>query len=404
MDTVVLAPAGYLLDPDIGSDYERPWRLAEGLAQRGLRVVVVAREVKKMAELGPNVELAPPPGSLPTTPFGRILDRVNLYWHARRVAHKEISAGRAVVVHHSAPCGEQSPSLIGRIPIPLVYGPVPASQPKDAPFDEWLSWLRTPNATPMQTTMSRFAAKQSLYVARKLWRNSLRRADAITVEAAANAPTARPDAVVIPPGVDVVHFSPRQGVEPVAGRVIAVGSLISRKGYDLLLRAVARVVRIYPPTHLVLIGSGPQESSLRQLASQLGIESSVKFEGSLPRVDLPPLLRSAQVFSHPAMFDTFPLAPLEAMACGLTTVVSSAGALPAIVGDAGLVHAVGDEEQLARLLSQALSSPGLRRTLGIAARTRVLEQFTWQTMCDSYLALYQHLAVVKKTNPSSNRA
>jgi glycosyltransferase involved in cell wall biosynthesis len=401
MDTVILAPAGYLLDPDIGSDYERPWRLAHGLGRRGLRVVVVAREVKRAIELGPNIELVPPPGNLPTTPIGRIVDRANLYWHARRIVNREVSAGRAFVVHHSGPCGEQSPSLVAPVPIPFIYGPVPAPQPDNVAFDDWLSWLRTPDASAMQARLSRFAANQTRSLARSLWRRTLRRADAITVEAATNAPTGHPNAVVIPPGVDITRFSPDGYGDPVPGRVMAVGSLISRKGYDLLLRAVARIVRNHRSTHLVLVGIGPQEFSLRRLAGELGIVSSVTFAGSVARADLPRLLCSAQAFSHPAVFDTFPLAPLEAMACGLPTVVSSAGALPTIVGEAGLVHPVGDEEELARLLLELLSSPRLRRSLGAAARARVVQHFTWQTMCDSYLDLYQQLSKAKSAGSTS---
>jgi glycosyltransferase involved in cell wall biosynthesis len=395
MDTVVLAPAGYLLDPDIGSDYERPWRLAEGLARRGLRVVVVAREVKRMADLGPNVELARPPGSLPTSPVGRIADRANLYWYARLISRREVSAGRALVVHHLGPCGEYSPSLIAKLPIPFVYGPLPASRPPNIPDDEWLSWLRTPNATAAQATLSRVAAVPARIAAHFLWLRMIRRADAVIVESAANAPPERPDAVVIPPGVNVTLFSPDKRDDPIPGRVMAVGNLLGRKGYDVLIRAIARVARTRPQAHLVLAGSGPDELSLRRLAGQLGIDSSVTFAGNVPRADLPRLLRSSEVFSHPATFDTFPLALLEAMACGLPTVVSSAGALPDIVGRAGLVHPVGDDKQLAQSLLQVLSSAELRRSLGAAARARAVKTYTWQAMSDSYLELYRELADTK---------
>src|SRR5947208_5645479 len=143
-DTIVLAPAGYLLDPDIGSDYERPWRLANGLARRGMRVVVVARDVKRADELGPNVVVDSPPGALPNTPVGRLFDRLNLYLHARHVAHKEVHSGHALVVHHLGPCGAGSPSLIGNLPIPFLYGPVPATLPPDFYDEECRSWRRTP--------------------------------------------------------------------------------------------------------------------------------------------------------------------------------------------------------------------------------------------------------------------
>jgi glycosyltransferase involved in cell wall biosynthesis len=117
----------------------------------------------------------------------------------------------------------------------------------------------------------------------------------------------------------------------------------------------------------------------------------VTFTGSVPRADLARLLHSAEVFCHPATFDTFPLALLEGMSSGLPTVVSSAGALPEIVGSGGVVHTAGDEEDLARQLRNVLSSGRLMQALGTAARARVIERFTWQVMCDAYIDLYQLL-------------
>jgi glycosyltransferase involved in cell wall biosynthesis len=133
---------------------------------------------------------------------------------------------------------------------------------------------------------------------------------------------------------------------------------------------------------------------LRLLASQLGIDASVVFTGNVSRAELIRLLHSAEVFCHPAIWESFfPAAPLEAMACGLPALVSSVGALPELVGTfAGLVHAAGDDEQLALNLLDVLTNEPLRRALGSAARTRIEEQFTWQGMCDAYFELYRHLA------------
>jgi glycosyltransferase involved in cell wall biosynthesis len=393
MDTVVLAPAGYLLDPDIGSDYERPWRLAKGLAERGLRVVIVAREVKRAAELGPNVELALPSGAMPTSPVGRVTDRAILYWHAR-----------AIVVHHLGPCGEYSPSLNARLPIPFVYGPMPAPRPPDLKDDEWLSWLRTPGATSRQLALSKAMAGPARGLAHILWKRTIHQSDAVTVEAKANASSIKLDAVVIPPGIDIVQFSPSRPEAKVTGRVIAVGRLLERKGYDLLIRAIGNVVRNYPQAHLLLVGAGPAEQDLRRLTSELGLDSSISFVGNVPRKDLPRLLNSAEVFCHPARWDNVPFAPLEAMACGLATLASSAGGVPDTVGEAGLVHEAGDQEELTRHLSEILSNPGLLRSLGDAARRRVVERFTWQAMCDSYLELYRRLALAKANDHSPGRA
>jgi glycosyltransferase involved in cell wall biosynthesis len=381
-----------MLDPDAGSDHERPWRLAHGLGSRGMRVVIVAREVHRLDELGPTVELQRLPGRFPTSPVAKIVDRANLYLHARRVALREVASGRVLAVHHVGPCSNRSPSLIGRISVPLVYGPMPALRSTDSRDDEWLSWLLASNATAVQASLSKLVAGPAGMAANWLWKRTIRNADAVSVEALANVPEISDRVTVIPPGVDTVMFGPRSDLQPITGRAIAVGKLLDRKRYDNLIRAVSRAQRVYPPTHLLLVGSGPQEAALKMLANQLGVGSSVTFAGSVSRVELTTLLHSAQVFCHPASLDTFPLAVLEAMSSGLPTVVSSAGALPEIVGTAGLVHKVGDEHDLARQLVSVLTNVRLRQDLAAAARARVVERFTWQAMCDAYIDLYQRTA------------
>jgi glycosyltransferase involved in cell wall biosynthesis len=328
--------------------------------------------------------------------MGRVIDRANLYLHARRVARREVALGRALVVHHFGPCGEQSPSLIGRLTVPFVYGPLPSARPTDLRDDEWLSWLRTPDAALLQTQLSRILAKGVRPPARYLWRKTINNADAITVEALANVvPEMHRNTIVIPPGIDEKQFSPSASDDAVAGRVVAVGRLLARKGYDLLIRAVGQVVPRYRLVHLILIGSGPEEANLRRLTNQLGIDSSITFLGNVPRSQVPGLLRSAEVYCHPARWDNVPFAPLEAMACGIPAIVSSAGGLPDTVGETGIVHATGDENAIARHLIELLTAPRLRRALGAAARARVVEHFTWQVMCDSYLELYRRLAEMK---------
>ncbi len=332
---------------------------------------------------------------MPTSPLGRIFDRANLYLHARRIASREIASGEVLAVHHLGPCGEQSPSLIGHIPVPLVYGPLPGSRPVQVADDEWLSWLLATNATTLQAWVSILASKSARPISRSLWRRTIRLADAITVEAMASTPPGFRDVVVIPPGIDTAQFSPDGHGDRVTGRVIAVGRLIARKGYDLLIGAMSEVVRSYRPAHLLIVGTGPEEGSLRVLARRLGLNSSVTFAGNVSRSKLPELLRTAEVFCHPAVWDNVPFALLEAMACGLPPVVSSTGGLVEMVGGAGLVYQVGDEAALAARLLEVLSGLRLSRLLGAAARERVVQYFTWDRMCDSYLDLYKTMAATK---------
>lgn len=274
-----------------------------------------------------------------------------------------------------------------------MYGPVPATLPADFYDEEWQSWLRTPNARIMQTRLSSVLVSQARPFAKFLRRRTIRRADAITVEARAEGHD-HPNVAVIRPGIDIDQFKPRNRSEPEAGRVVAVGRFLPRKGYDVLIRAVARLARSLPSTRLLLIGSGPQEQSLRLLATQLGIDAAVTFTGNVSRSELIRLLQSAEVFCHPAKWESyFPAAPLEAMACGLPMMVSTAGALPELVGNfAGLVHTIGDDEELASNLRDVLTNGTRRRALGSAARAHIVKHFTWETMCDSYHDLYRRLA------------
>jgi glycosyltransferase involved in cell wall biosynthesis len=81
--------------------------------------------------------------------------------------------------------------------------------------------------------------------------------------------------------------------------------------------------------------------------------------------------------------------------------VSAAGVLPELVaGSAGMVHPVGNDEELASQLLEVLTNSKLRLSMGTAARARVVDHFTWQAMCDAYVDLYTHLAARKGSQVS----
>lgn len=111
-DTVVLAPAGYLVDSTLGSDPERPWRLIQGLAAKGIRVVAIARTVNQAQAWGPSAIVRLVPGRMPASPTGRLLDRIRLYLFARKIAIDEASRGPLLAVHHMGPCSRMSPSTL----------------------------------------------------------------------------------------------------------------------------------------------------------------------------------------------------------------------------------------------------------------------------------------------------
>jgi glycosyltransferase involved in cell wall biosynthesis len=394
-ETVVLAPASYQADPDMGSDPERPWRLIQGLLARGIRVVVVARTVARVSDLGAGLTLRLLPGTLPTSPSGRLIDRVRLYVYAREVALWEMGRGDVLAVHHFGPCSRWSPSFLPRLPVPFVYGPMPGITPRRGYAEgDWTIWLGVHGSRWHQNVGGLALAKMASPIATAMWRRTIVRADAVTVEARANIPRERPDSVVIPPGLDITRFTP-DGAAPVPGRIVAVGSLVRRKGFDVLIRAIALAGNEARSVHLMIAGEGPARSELESLAGSLHIASRVSFLGRLSRRDLPSLYRSAWSLSHPARTDNFPTVVIEAMACGLPAVVSDAGSLPEIVGDSGLVHPAEDSRALAKLLVSVIRDEHLRRTLGAAARDRALSRYSVDALCDRYLGLYRSLKLTR---------
>jgi glycosyltransferase involved in cell wall biosynthesis len=230
-----------------------------------------------------------------------------------------------------------------------------------------------------------------------MWRRTIARADAVTVEAAQNIPPERPDSVVIPTGIDTAFFSP-DGGSPVPGRIIAVGVLVWRKGFDVLIRALAKAIRDVPSAHALIAGDGPQKAELVRLAADLGVSSKIRFLGRVERQELPALYQSSMVACHPARLDNFPAAPIEAMACAVPVLVSNAGALPELVGDAGLIHNVDDFMGLSEHLVTSLRNSEWRRASASAARERALARYSVEAMANAYLALYQRLAASHSPN------
>jgi glycosyltransferase involved in cell wall biosynthesis len=152
-------------------------------------------------------------------------------------------------------------------------------------------------------------------------------------------------------------------------RLLAVGRLIPRKGIDKLLVALERARRRQVDIRLVLVGSGPEERRLRDLARQLGLDN-VEFRGFVDQPGLPACYAESDVFVFPTLDDPYGIALLEAAAAGLPLVASPfAGATVDLVrdGECGLVADPNDADALADALVAVASDPQVRERMGRAA-------------------------------------
>ena len=172
---------------------------------------------------------------------------------------------------------------------------------------------------------------------------------------------------------------------PAGARILlAVGRLTPQKGLDVALRALPLLPE---DTVLVVLSEGPERAALEQLARELGVERRVFLLGRVP--DVASWLRRATVFVHPARWEGFGLAVLEAMLAGLPVVASRVSSLPELVadGETGLLVRPDDPSALALGIARALEQPAL----GDGGRERARSEFSVARMADRTAELYRSL-------------
>jgi N-acetyl-alpha-D-glucosaminyl L-malate synthase BshA len=146
------------------------------------------------------------------------------------------------------------------------------------------------------------------------------------------------------------------------------------------------------PCRLVMIGDGPERSPAERRLRDLGLEDRVAFLGKQDRFE--ELLAAADVFLLPSEQESFGLAALEALSCGIPVVGSDIGGIPELVtpGETGLLAPVGDIQAMARHVLTLVEDPVRWRDYSRRAREQVLERFQLGPAIDRYEALYRRLA------------
>ena len=197
---------------------------------------------------------------------------------------------------------------------------------------------------------------------------------------------------VIENGIDLARFESArpEGVLAELGAqgeplLVCVSRLSSEKGVETAIRALPMVRQ---QAVLALVGEGPMETAWRALAQELRVADRVRFLGL--RDDVERLLAVADVVLAPSHWEeAFGLAVVEAMAAGRPVVVSRSGAMPEIVGDAGLVVPKRDVGALAGAITRLLDDRALAERIGRAARERVRERYGMDRYVDRVVALYE---------------
>ena len=180
------------------------------------------------------------------------------------------------------------------------------------------------------------------------------------------------------------------GIAPEALVIAAVGSLIHRKGHDVLLRALSCLN--HSDIHLWIAGDGSDWSKLEGLTRELGLAARVRFLGFLD--DVPGVLRSADIVALASRAEAFGLVLAEAGAFGLPVVSTLVGGIPEVIAqeETSLLVPPDDPTALAAALGRLAIDPALRHRLGAAGRERVGRLFSVQQMAAAFHDTYDRLA------------
>ncbi len=195
---------------------------------------------------------------------------------------------------------------------------------------------------------------------------------------------------VIPNFVDAARFSPGLPAARPVPVLLHVSNFrpVKRAGDVVAVFAALRAER---PVRLRLVGDGPDRARLEAEVAARGWSGDVEFLGE--QIDLPAVMRDTDLFLLPSETESFGLAALEAMACGVPVIASNVGGLPEVVteGETGCLCPMGDVPAMTAAARRLLDDPARRARFGAAARRRAETQFRLDPAVDAYLAVYRRV-------------
>lgn len=189
-------------------------------------------------------------------------------------------------------------------------------------------------------------------------------------------------------GIDRTVFRPLPGVKKKKGQIIFVGNVEDgKKGFAYLLKALPRIDRRVTVT--AVEGGAPHHKVTDRLMTAFGLEGRVRFTGKTTTEELVRLYSESELAVVPSVYEGFGLPAAEAMACGVPVVSSDGGALPEVVGDAGVVVPVRDEIALSEAVNGLMGDPKRMKAMGAAGIERVKRHFNWEKAVREIVAVYR---------------
>ena len=197
---------------------------------------------------------------------------------------------------------------------------------------------------------------------------------------------------VIPNFIDPTRYRADEGRQTGAGSserlLVHVSNFRRVKRTGDVVAVFARVAERLP-ARLLMVGDGPERSRAEESVRALGLDGAVDWLGNQDRVE--DILRRADLFLLPSRQESFGLAALEALACGVPVVGTRAGGLPEVVidGSCGTLREIGDVEGMAEAAIRLLEDGELHRRYALEGRRWAIERFDRDRIVEQYRELYE---------------
>ena len=196
---------------------------------------------------------------------------------------------------------------------------------------------------------------------------------------------------IVSNGIDMDLFRPLPQITRENNRIITTNSSDTPlKGLAYLLQAVARITPFHP-IRLIVVGSPKKDSGILGLIKNLNLGQIVRFTGPLSNAEFVKEYAKATMAVIPSIYEGFGLPAGEAMACGVPVISTAGGALPEVVGKAGILVPPGDSEALFSAILDLLNHPKKAMILGQAGYHRVKAQFTWRKAAQKTVTAYKEV-------------
>lgn len=194
---------------------------------------------------------------------------------------------------------------------------------------------------------------------------------------------------VVPNGINTDHFYPLKGIKRSDHQLLVTSSADTpMKGLRYLLEAAAEIKK-NRKIRVLIIGQPKKDGVIERLVRELTLDEAVTFTGRIEQEEFARHYAETTMAVIPSLYEGFGMPAGEAMACGVPVISTSGGALPEVLGDAGVLVPPADSEALRQAIVALLDDPERRRRMGDAGLNRVVHSLTWRHAAEKTVSVYR---------------